>query len=129
MKKKTKAIVKSVKPSNVGLSLAKELKDFSNVEDLGTSMYHTSQQFYLIIQDLLRREFNFEEKDLSRLNREVIKGIEGLDWFEEKGLNPLSVDAVGQLVNVTLNHYQQFKAAKAGISLPVAKEARKLLES
>jgi hypothetical protein len=126
--KKTTSITKHMNKENVGIELVKELKQMKNVEDLGTSIYHTSQQMYMLIQDLLRMKFNFTPQELKELHQEVTKAVEGLAWFEEKGLSPLSPDSIGKLVDVTLNHYNEFKAAKAGISLPNSKSATKLLE-
>ena len=39
----------------------------------------------------------------------------------------MSSNSMSSLVDVTINHYKQFKAQKAGIALPEAKEAKKLL--
>lgn len=126
--KKTKGLTKYIDPKNVGLALASEVKKMKNVEDLGTSIYHTNQQVYLLIQSILQKKFEFTEEDLKILNQEVTKAVEGLEWFEEKGLNPMSVESIGQLVNITMHHYHQFKATRAGIALPESKEAKKLLK-
>lgn len=126
--KKNKALTKKVDAKNAGMSLVKELKKMSNVEDLGTSMYHTSQQFYLLIQSILRDKHNFSEEDLKKLNKEVTVAVEGLAWFEEKGLNPMQPSTIAQLTDIVLNHYGAFKAAKSGITLPTSNEAQKLLK-
>lgn len=126
-KKLKKELSKHVNPTNAGLILSEELKKMENVEHLGTSIYHTSQQFYLLIQSILLDKYGFTEKQLKELNVEVKKAVEGLAWFEEKGLNPLSPYSIAQLVDVTLHHYQEFKANKAGIELPTNKRAAKLL--
>ena len=125
--KKT-SIAKYMDPSNVGMELAKELKSMKNVEDLGSSIYQTQQQMYLLIQDLLRTKFNFTDKELKDLHQEVTRAVEGLAWFEEKGLTPLSVHSIAQLTDVTLHHYNEFKAKKAGIELPSSMTAKKLIE-
>jgi hypothetical protein len=128
MKKKSKALVIPINQKNAGLSLVKELKKMENVEDLGTSIYHTSNQFYLLLQSILREKHNFTEEDLKKLNKEVIVAVEGLHWFEEKGLNPMQPSTIAQLTDIVLNHYDAFKAAKAGIALPTGREAKKLLQ-
>lgn len=127
--KKTQTISKYVDPKKVGLELAKEVKKMENVEDLGTAIYHTNNQMYLLIQEILRKKFEFSEKDLKELHQEATRAVEGLAWFEDKGLSPMSLHSIGQLVDVTLNHFEQFKAARAGIELPSSPSARKLLEN
>lgn len=124
---KKNKLAKYITPKNAGINLVNELKTMSNVEDLGSSIYKTSQQFYLLIQSILKAKYDFSEKQLSDLNKEVTKAVEALAWFEEKGLNPISARSVAQLVDVTLNHYNQFKAAKSGIVLPTSSIAKKLL--
>jgi D-alanyl-D-alanine dipeptidase len=104
------------------------MQSLKNVEDLATATMHTSQQFYFLIQDLLRNKFMFDDHDLKELHQEVTRAVEGLAWFEEKGLTPLSPHSIGQLVDVTLHHYQEFKAKKAGIELPHSKVANNLLQ-
>lgn len=128
MKKKNKALALPVNSKNAGISLVKELKNMENVEDLGTSIYHTSNQFYLLIQSILREKYEFDEEQLKQLNKDVTKAVEALAWFEEKGLNPMQPSTIAQLTDIVLNHYNQFKAAKAGITLPTSKEAKKLLK-
>ena len=123
-----KSITKSVTPHNVGISLVKELKKMNNVEDLGTAMMHSSQQLYLLIQDILRTKYDFTEKELKELNQEVTHAVEGLAYFEEKGLNPMTPTSIAQMVDVTMNHYKTFQAARSGLTLPTSKEATKLLE-
>ena len=125
--KKADGIMKFVNPKNAGLSLVKELKEMKNVEDLGTAIYQSSEQFYLLIQSILQEKYGFSDTHLKELNEEVRKAVEGLAWFEDKGLNPLSVKSVAQLTDVTMNHYQTLKAAKAGLELPTSKEALKIL--
>ena len=99
-----------------------------NVEDLGSSIYQTTQQFYLIIQSLLKDKYSFTDEELKSLNQEITKAVEALAWFEEKGLHPISPNMVEQLTDVTLRHYQEFKASKAGIALPTGDQASKLLK-
>lgn len=125
--KKASEVTKYINPKNAGLSLVEEIKSMESIEDLGTSIYQTSHQFYLVIQSILQAKFGFDEKELKDLNQEVTKAIEGLAYFEDKGLHPLSVHSAGQLVDVTMNHYETLKAARSGLELPTSKQASKLL--
>jgi hypothetical protein len=123
---KSKKLIKVTK-QNVALDLAKEVKQMKNVEDLGTAILHSSHQFYLLIQSILKEKYNFDDKDLKDLNQEVAHSVETLAYLEEKGLNPLSAHSIDQMVDVAVNHYQMLKAARAGINLPTSPEAMKLL--
>lgn len=109
------------------LDLVKELKNMKNIEDLGTAVLESSHQFYLLIQSILKEKYNFDDKDLKGLNQEVTHAVEGLAYLEEKGLHPLSGHSIDEMVNVTVNHYQTLKAARAGLALPTDKEATRLL--
>lgn len=109
------------------LNLVKDLKKMENVEDLGTAVLQSSHQFYLLIQSILKEKYSFEDEDLKNLNQEVTRAVEGLAYFEEKGLNPLSAHSIDQLVDVTVNHYQMLKAARSGLELPSDPDAIKLL--
>ena len=121
--KKSKALTKKTQP----MSLVKELKKMENVEDLGSAVLHSSHQFYLLIQSILKAKYGFSDKHLQDLNKEVTHAVEGLAWFEEKGLNPLSAHSIDQMVNITMNHYTMLKAGRAGLELPTDKQAAKLL--
>lgn len=121
--KKTKALTKKTQP----MSLVKELKKMKNVEDLGTAVMHSSFQFYMLIQSILKEKYGFSDKHLADLNKEVTHAVEGLAWFEEKGLNPLSAHSIDQMVDVTMNHYTMLKAGRAGLALPTDQEAAKVL--
>ena len=96
-------------------------------EDMVTAVYQSSHQFYLLIQSLLKEKFNFDDDDLKNLNKEVTKAVEGLAYFEEKGLHPLSGHSLDQLVDVSMHHWDVLKAARSGLELPVNKKAAKLL--
>jgi hypothetical protein len=109
------------------LNLVKELKDMKNVEDLGTAVLQSSHQFYMLIQSLLKEKYGFSDKHLKELNKEVTHAVEGLAYFEERGLNPLSTHSIDQMVDVTLNHYDMLKAGRAGIELPTNQDAARLL--
>lgn len=123
---KSKTLVKTDKPETA-LNLVTELKSMKNVEDLGTAVLRSSHQFYLLIQSLLKERYDFKDKDLKDLNKEVARAVEGLAYFEQKGLHPLSAHSIDDLVSVTVNHYQTLKAARAGLELPSDKEALKFL--
>ena len=113
-----------VTKKNVGATLVAKIQ---NQEDQANAVIRSSHQFYLLIQSLLKDQFNFDDKDLKDLNKSVTKAVEGLAYFEEKGLLPLSAGSLDQLVEVTQHHYEQLKADRAGIFLPTDKKAAKLL--
>ena len=119
-KEETKLVTKK----NAGAELVKRVE---NTEDMGTAVYRSAHQFYLLLQSLLKDEFNFNDNDLKNLNKSVTKAVEGLAYFEEKGLHPLSGHSLDQLVSVTQHHYQTLRAARSGLELPVNKKAAKLL--
>ena len=128
MKKSKKEEPKDIVVQNqVTLNLVKELKQMENVEDLGTSVLRSAHQFYLVIQSILKEKYAFDDKNLKDLNKEVTHAVEGLGYFEQKGLHPLSAHSIDDLVGVTVNHYQTLKAARAGLELPSDKEALKFL--
>jgi hypothetical protein len=133
MKKSKSITVKTKKPedsivqSKITLDLVKELKEMKNVEDLGTSVLRSAHQFYLVIQSILKERYSFDDKELKELNKEVAHAVEGLGYFEQNGLHPLSAHSIDELVDVTVNHYTTLKAARSGIELPVDKTAAKLL--
>lgn len=127
MKKTKKQSKDIVKQNSVTLDLVTELKSMENVEDLGTSVLRSAHQFYLVIQSILKEKYSFEDKELKDLNQEVAHAVEGLGYFEQSGLHPLSAHSIDQLVDVTVNHYTTLKAARSGIELPVDKSAAKLL--
>lgn len=113
--------------AGAGMNLVKELKSMENVEDLGTAVLQSSHQFYLLIQSLLKQRYDFSDKELKDLNKEVTHAVEGLAWLEEKGLHPLSAHSIDGMVDVTLNHYKVLKAARSGLELPSDPNAIKLL--
>jgi hypothetical protein len=115
---------KLITKKNIGSELVKRIE---KQEDMANAVIHASHQFYLLIQSILKEKYGFDDKHLRDLNKEVTRAVEGLAWFEEKGLNPLSAHSIDQLVDVTLNHYAMLKAARAGILLPTNKEAAKVL--
>ncbi len=120
--KKGKA--KLVTKKNLGAELVKIIE---NQEDMATAVLHSSHQFYLLIQSILKAKYGFSDKHLGELNQEVTHAVEGLAWFEEKGLNPLSAHSIDQMVDVTINHYSMLKAGRAGLALPTDQEAAKVL--
>ena len=99
----------------------------NNKEDMVTAVYRSAHQFNLLTQSILKQKFNFEDRDLVELNKEITKAVEGLAYFEEKGLHPLSGHSLDQLVDVTVRHWDVLKAARSGLELPVNKKAAKLL--
>ena len=121
--KKSRALTKKTQP----MSLVKELKKMENVEDLGSAVLHSSHQFYLVIQSILKEKYGFSDKHLQDLNKEVTHAVEGLGYFESKGLHPLSAHSIDDLAKVTIYDYQRLKAARSGLELPTDKEAAKLL--
>ena len=123
---KFKALAKTDKPE-VALNLVTELKSMKNVEDLGTAVLRSSHQFYLLIQSLLKERHGFDDKDLKDLNKEVARAVEGLAYFEQKGLHPLSAHSIDGLVDVTVNHYKTLKSARTGLKLQSDKDAFKFL--
>jgi hypothetical protein len=134
MKKSKKSIVKQEDhgaplpiKQEATLDLVKELKSMKNVEDLGTAVLQSSHQFYLLIQSILKEKYGFNDTHLKDLNQEVAHAVEGLAYLEEKGLHPLSGNSIDQMVDVTINHYDVLKAARAGIELPTSKDAMKVL--
>jgi hypothetical protein len=125
-KKTDRGMVLPVK-QKVTLDLVKEIKSMKGVEDLGTAMLESAHQFNMITQTILKQKYGFSDTHLKEFNEEVKHALEGLVYVEEKGLNPLSGYSMDQLIDVTLNHYQMLKAARAGLSLPTDQEAAKLL--
>ena len=119
-----KSETKLVTKKNVGSELVKRVE---NTEDMGTAVIKSAHQFYLLIQSILKAKYGFSDKHLTEFNKEVARAVEGLAYFEEKGLNPLSAYSLDQLAGVSLNHYQMLKAARSGLTLPTDKEAAKLL--
>lgn len=109
------------------LNLVKELKQMENVEDLGSAVLHSAHQFYLVIQSILKDKYGFDDTHLKELNQEITHAVEGLGYFETKGLHPLSAHSIDDLVNVTVHDYQRLKAARSGLELPTDEEATKLL--
>lgn len=135
--KKSKALATKPKDADRGmvlpikqkvtLDLVKELKSMKNVEDLGTAVLEAAHQFNMITQSLLKQKYGFSDAHLKEFNEEVKHALEGLSYVESKGLNPLSGYSMDQLINITLNHYNMLKAARAGIELPTSKDAFKFL--
>lgn len=113
-----------VDKKNVGSELVKRIQ---TQEDMSNAILQSSHQFYLLLQSLLKDQFNFDDKDLKRLNKEVTHAVEGLAYFEDNGLHPLSGRALDDLINVTVRHYEQLKANRAGLELPTNPKAFKLL--
>ena len=109
---------------NIGNELIKRIE---TKEDMANATIRASHQFYMLIQSLLKSKYGFDDKELKNLNHEVAHAVEGLQYFEDKGLNQLSAYSLDQLADVTLNHYDQLKAARAGLELPTDKNAVKLL--
>ena len=57
-----------VTKKNVGAKLVAKIQ---NQEDQVNAVIRSSHQFYLLIQSLLKDQFNFDDKDLKELNKSV----------------------------------------------------------
>lgn len=126
MPKKSSELSIQVSPKNAGIKLAEEVKKMESVEDLGTSIYQTNQQFYLVIQSLLVQKFNFTEDALKGLHTEVTKALESLASFEDRGLVPLSYHDVGILTDLVLNKFTDMKVKRIGFDVPNAIETKRI---
>lgn len=131
---KLNKLVKTVKKESEiikGTKWTTELVDktdkIESTEDLANTMLAASHQFNLLSQSILQQKFGFTDKDLNDFNRELAHSLESLAYFETKGLHPLSLHSLNEVVDITMNNYQKIKAARAGLTLPTDKDAAKLL--
>ena len=125
--KKENGEIKKIGNTKWTIELIDKTNKIATTEDLANTMIQTSHQFNLVTQSILQQKFGFDDKDLKDFNKELSHALEGLAFFEDKGLHPMSLHSLNQVVDVSLNNYQVLRAARAGLELPTDKEANKLL--
>jgi len=119
--------IKNIGKTKWTVDLVDRTDKIATTEDLATTMIQTAHQFNLMTQSILQNKFGFTDKELKDFNNELAHALEGLAYFEEKGLHPLSLYSLNQVVDITMNNYKVLKAARSGISLIADKDAAKLL--
>ena len=123
------------KPEDFKALVEKNMPEFvakiNSKEDLGNTVLSTSQEFLLVIEDVLRRKFDFTEDDFKKLHNEIKPILKGVTEFEKDGLNLTSLHDIemigdmiegtsigGLLTEIALSRAQKERLNRAGIDTP-----------
>lgn len=92
---------KGLATQNVKLAVEKSMPQWvakiNNKEDMANAMMATGQEFLLVVEDVLIRYFEFDEKKIAKFHEQLKPILMGVKEFEKHGLSVMSVDAVGKV--------------------------------
>ena len=74
-------------------------------EQIGTAMLQTGMEFLVMVEDILRSDFGFTEKDEIRLEKKVKQVLPVLHEMENRGLSILSphdMAKIGEIAEIRL---------------------------
>lgn len=91
-------------------------------EDVGTAVYQTSQQFLLLVEQILTHYYSFSEKQIKQLELQIKDGLTTLADIEKSGLSVLTPNDMAKLGEIVEIRKQRLSAGRSGIALPSAKE-------
>lgn len=104
--KKTKAITKR----NMGAALVKEVK---KVEDIGTAMMQTSQEFTLCVEEVLKKKFGFTPDQLKLFEQELRYILAITREVEQSGLSVLGPHDMAEVGKIAAMREVRLKIDKA----------------
>jgi hypothetical protein len=128
IKEKALSTEVKVKPENVGLALAQASRAIKNVEDIGTAMTHTAQQYTMAIENILAKDYDFSDEMLKDLEGKLKVLLVTLGQFEERGFNILSLNDIKVVGEIAKTKYERLASSNDKKSLPLStKEFNKFL--
>lgn len=84
------------------------------IEDIGTAQYESAQQFYLAVEQVLTRHFNFSEDDLRKLETELYHIMTVTKYVEDRKLSVMTHHTM-QMVGEIAMHRALDKLKKEGV--------------
>ncbi|MCK9371076.1 hypothetical protein M0R04_14285 [Candidatus Dojkabacteria bacterium] len=77
-------------------------------ENLGTAMQQAGMEYSILIEDILKREFGFSEKELIRLEKKIKKVLPVLHTMEiKRGLSILSRKDMAMVGDIAEKRYER----------------------
>lgn len=107
------------KPESKELALSPEhIKAIAKTEQVGTAMMETSQEFLIAIEEVLQREFNFDEEQLRHLEGKLSHMLVTLADVERKGLSVLSMHDMRSVGEIAQIREKRLQEKTSGVVLP-----------
>lgn len=105
----------------------------ANVEDIGTAMMQSAQEFLLVIEDALIRHHGWKEEEIKKLHEEITPVLQGVAEYEKHGLSllsPASIEIVAEIAQARLVKEQAWRKGEdtpilAGADSFLLKQAEK----
>ncbi len=108
---------KQTKSKELALS-PEHIKAIAKTEQVGTAMMETSQEFLIAIEEVLQREFHFDEDQLRHLEGKLSHMLITLADVERKGLSVLSMHDMRSVGEIAQIREKRLEEKKTGIALP-----------
>ena len=117
-----------VTSDNVGIALAQTAHAIKNIEDVGSAMAQTAQQYTLAIEDILANEFGFTDDELKVLEKRLKVSLTTLAQLERSGFNILSMNDMKTVGEIAKTKYIRLEQNSSKKALPLTtKDFKKFL--
>lgn len=105
--------------NQAAMSLSEEhIKSIEQTERTGTAMMETGQELLLAVEEVLQREFHFDEEQLRHLEGKVQHMLVSLAELERKGLSILSMHDMRSVGEIAEIREQRLREKQTGVLLP-----------
>ena len=102
-------------------------KGFKELERIGTTILETNKQVILLEEQILQREFHFDEKQLNRFRNLIKQGLLDLELITHEQHHPLSIKEIDTVVDLAKDHYAMLIAKDMNFLLPDKKQTEKII--
>jgi hypothetical protein len=94
------------------------VKAIKKVENVANAQMQASQQFLLATEEVLQREFDFNEEQLRHLEEKLRYMLVSLADVERKGLSILSINDMHSIGEIAEIRQKREEEKQTGIALP-----------
>ena len=102
-------------------------KGFKELERIGTTILEVNKQVILLEEQILAREFHFDEKQLNRFRNLIKQGLLELEMLTREQHHPLDLKEIDVVVDLAKDHYGMLMAKDMNFLLPDKKQAQKII--
>ena len=88
------------------------------LEEKGTAVLRWNTEFLILVEELLRKKFNFSEKDLEKLEQNIKETLPHLHKMSLEGLVLLRPADMNAALGVIEENEKMLKKERSGILLP-----------
>lgn len=112
-------VEQDILPPELMKSLEDKLPEWvKELQRNGTAVLRWNQEYLILLEEILRREFGFSEGDIKKMEGRVKEMLPHLHTMQLEGLSILNHENMRVAMNIVDIYKQQLKEQDTGIALP-----------